>query len=245
MKKITIFKTEFYEISFTEIQEICFSQGGIIVAPAAPALAEIPSNPTYHQAIQGSKIAIFDSVLLKILVLIFKGINFKKYSGLSFCRDLIAYLPSQNKRILVVEASEEEAEINHTYFKQKKIIPSNTLTQYIAPIYNKDNIHDLKLINRIQEFSPDIILINIGGLKQEILANKIMTNNLYKRNPVVICTGAAIGFLSGNQVKIPIFIDIIGLGWLARVISNPSVYFKRYLSAMNLIPLFISDLRDS
>ena len=39
--------------------------------------------------------------------------------------------------------------------------------------------------------------------------------------PAIHCIGAAIGFLSGDQVYIPVWADALGMGWLYRTLADP------------------------
>jgi hypothetical protein len=64
-----------------------------------------------------------------------------------------------------------------------------------------------------------------------------------KRNldylPAVHCIGAAIAFLSGDQVRIPKWADRFYLGWLFRCLSAPSRCIPRYWAARKLLPLMV------
>ncbi len=55
--------------------------------------------------------------------------------------------------------------------------------------------------------------------------------------PAIICTGAAIAFLSGRQVNIPPWADRYVLGWLFRCAKEPRKFIPRYRKALRLIPL--------
>lgn len=55
--------------------------------------------------------------------------------------------------------------------------------------------------------------------------------------PAIICTGAAIAFLSGRQANIPVWADRLMLGWLFRTLSNPARFVPRYWKALRLVPL--------
>jgi N-acetylglucosaminyldiphosphoundecaprenol N-acetyl-beta-D-mannosaminyltransferase len=57
--------------------------------------------------------------------------------------------------------------------------------------------------------------------------------------PAIHCIGAAIAFLSGDQVRIPMWADRLYLGWLFRCFSAPVRYIPRYWSARKLLPLMI------
>jgi UDP-N-acetyl-D-mannosaminuronic acid transferase (WecB/TagA/CpsF family) len=58
-------------------------------------------------------------------------------------------------------------------------------------------------------------------------------------NPSIICTGAALAFKTGRQVKMPIWIDQIYLGWLYRCISNPKTFVPRYIKGFKLFNIIL------
>jgi len=82
---------------------------------------------------------------------------------------------------------------------------------------------------------PRHIVVGLGGGTQERLGLYLKQNLAYK--PAIHCIGAAIAFLSGDQVRIPVWVDKMGLGWLWRSVSNPSQYGPRYWDARHLAPL--------
>ena len=80
-------------------------------------------------------------------------------------------------------------------------------------------------------------MTNIGGGTQEILGLYLIKKLKFK--VTIICTGGAISFFTRDQAPINNFIDKFYLGWLVRLIFNPSIFFKRYLIALKLIPMVI------
>ena len=55
--------------------------------------------------------------------------------------------------------------------------------------------------------------------------------------PALICTGAAIAFLSNRQVNIPPWADRLFLGWLMRSLSEPTKFIPRYWQSLRLARL--------
>lgn len=53
------------------------------------------------------------------------------------------------------------------------------------------------------------------------------------------CIGAAIAFLSGDQVAIPAWADKLYPGWLFRCLSEPKRYVPRYWAARKLFSLMV------
>ena len=113
---------------------------------------------------------------------------------------------------------------------------STKIQNFQAPIYKNSNFRDYKLLKQIKKYKPRIIIINIGGGIQEILAEFINRETNFKVS--IICTGAAIGFLTGTQAPINSFLDKIYLGWFVRLIFDPKKYFTRTIKSFNLVRLF-------
>jgi UDP-N-acetyl-D-mannosaminuronic acid transferase (WecB/TagA/CpsF family) len=105
---------------------------------------------------------------------------------------------------------------------------------YEAPMYGKE-IADGGLLERLENLKVKHVVIAIGGGTQERLGLYIKRNLSYR--PAIHCIGAAIAFLSGDQVRIPDWADRFYLGWLFRCVSAPSRYVPRYWSAIKLVPL--------
>ena len=229
IKKFKFFKIKFMDGDFKDIKFL-LDKGGLLVLPAAPALANIYSDKSYHKALKHADIALFDSGFFCLLLRIFKGIKIKKYSGLKFLTQFLKSLKNCSDKILMINPSYNEQLLNKKYLKLKKINNSN---HYVAPFYNKNIINDLKLLKMIKKDKPRYIVINLGGGVQELLGSYLKYNLDYK--PSIICSGAAIAFLTGQQAKIPLIFDKFYLGWLVRIIFNPSVFISRYIKAFKLI----------
>ena len=233
MKQNVIFfkNIKFYDYSFIQIlKKIKF--GGYLVAPAASSLSRIYSNNQYYNALKNSTVAIFDSGFLCLLLFFFKGIKVRKFSGYLFLKQLINN-ELKNKKVLSIDPSKKDSFLNKKYFQKNKVKSYS----YVAPFYKK-NFCDEKLFTFIKKINVDYIIINIAGEKQEILAYELH-KKFKKKKFKIICTGAAIGFLTGAQIKINDTIDKLYLGWFFRFISNPRMYYKRVLNSLFLLRFFI------
>jgi UDP-N-acetyl-D-mannosaminuronic acid transferase (WecB/TagA/CpsF family) len=229
MKKYFFFGIKFIDGNFNSIKSL-IDKGGLLVLPAAPALKNIDVDRNYHNALKHADIALFDSGFFCLLLRIFKDTKVKKYSGLKFLTQFLDLSINCSDKILMINPSYGAQLLNKKYLKLKKINNSN---HYVAPFYNKNNVNDLKLLKMIKKDKPRYIVINLGGGVQELLGSYLKFNLDYK--PSIICSGAAIAFLTGQQAKIPLIFDKFYLGWLFRVIFNPTVFILRYAKAFKLI----------
>jgi UDP-N-acetyl-D-mannosaminuronic acid transferase (WecB/TagA/CpsF family) len=230
-KLLNFYGISFYDLSFNKILRK-LNEGGYLVAPAASALANIKINLEYYESMKKAKIAIFDSGFF-CLLLRFKKIFYPtKFSGYLFLYKFINLKKIKNKKILLINASDIQSKKNLFLLKKKNF---TRIFFYKAPIYKK-KIKDNKIIDIITRLKPYYIIINIGGEKQEPLANFIQNN--IKIRTRILCLGAAIDFITKLQAPINLFWDHIYLGWLIRLLFNPRKFFIRTLNSTKLIYYF-------
>jgi N-acetylglucosaminyldiphosphoundecaprenol N-acetyl-beta-D-mannosaminyltransferase len=210
------------------------SSGGLLVVPAAPALKDIACNESYREALTNADVAIPDSSFMVLLWNWLEGDSLKRLSGLKYLRQLLVReevrAPGNTFWVMAGEAS---ARKNIQWLASTGIaVPAGCI--YQAPMYGSE-IDDPVLIERLHDLRVKHIVITIGGGTQERLG-LYLKRNLDDR-PAIHCIGAAIAFLSGDQVKIPDWADRSYLGWFFRCVSAPARYVPRYWSAIKLVPL--------
>lgn len=229
-KRILSFRNiNFFEIDYNHSIKLLKKKGGYIVFPAASSLVTIYKNLKYHEALQKSTIALFDSGYFCILLIILKFKYFSKFSGYKFISYFLNDSSFKKKKILLLNSSKTSSEINYLFLKSKKF---NLIKNYICPKYSAENINDKNLVNVVKKYKPEVIISNIGGGIQEILALNIKKN--CKKKIKIFCTGAALSFFTGEQAYIGAFFDKLYLGWLKRLIFDPRQYINRILNSLPL-----------
>lgn len=210
--------------------------GGMVVVPAAPALKNLAHDKRYRDALLGADFAIADSAFMVILWNLIQHDNIPKLSGLRYLRALIDR--DQFRRSgasFWVMPNPNAARRNLAWLRENGMFVTDD-DVYLAPIY-PPTIEDRELLSRLDERRPAHVVLGLGGGAQERLGLYLKQNLSYC--PAIHCIGAAIAFLSGDQVHIPVWVDHAGLGWLWRSLSAPSVYGPRYWDARHLAPLII------
>lgn len=210
------------------------SGGGLLVVPAAPALKDIASNQAYRDALMNADVAITDSAFMVLLWNFLQRDSIKRLSGLKYLRQLLMMPEVRTPgNTLWVMAGSASARRNLDWLAIQGIsVPADCA--YEAPMYGPE-IEDAALLAILANRKVKHIVITIGGGNQERLGLYLKRNLAY--HPAIHCIGAAIAFLSGDQVRIPNWADHLYLGWLFRCMSAPGRYIPRYLSAIMLVPL--------
>lgn len=207
-----------------------------MVVPAAPALKNLGHDLRYRESLLGADFAIADSTLMVLLWNLIQRDRIPKLSGLKYLRVLLEqpefHQPGSSFWIMPTPAAAQRnlawLQANGTAVTEDDI--------YLAPFYGK-TIDDPELLRRLNQRRPQHIILGLGGGTQEPLGFYLKQNLRYQ--PSIHGIGAAIGFLSGEQIRIPIWVDDLGLGWLWRSLSSPSRYGARYWDARRLVPLLI------
>ncbi len=211
-------------------------EGGLLVVPAAPALKDLARNGSYREALLNADVAITDSAFMVMIWNLLEHDSIRRVSGLEYLAQLLL-LPEvrQPGNTFWVMAGPQSANRNLAWLSLRGIEVSDSCV-YEAPKYGAQ-IDDAELISRVSRTRPRHVVITIGGGMQERLGLYLKRHLGYR--PAIHCIGAAIAFLSGDQVRIPMWADRLYLGWLFRCFSAPVRYIPRYWSARKLLPLMI------
>ena len=211
-------------------------RGGLLVVPAAPALKDLVANAAYREALLNADVAITDSAFMVMIWNFIEGDSLPRVSGLEYLRTLLRLdevrAPGNTFWIM---AGETSAKRNLEWLRGYGIsVPENCV--WMAPLYGAE-IDDPELLAALRSQRPKHVVVTLGGGTQERLGLYLKRNLDYL--PAIHCIGAAIAFLSGDQVRIPKWADRLYLGWLFRCVSAPSRYIPRYWAARKLLPLMM------
>ena len=220
-------------------------EGGLLVVPAAPALKDLQTQPAYRQALLEADLVIPDSAFM---VLVWNHMvaprlqrpRLRRLSGLEYLRALLERpeLRAPGSTFWIM-AGHRSAELNLAWLKKQGVtVPATHV--YEAPLYPSGDgldLNDPELLAKLHEVRPEHIVVTLGGGTQERLGLYLRQQLDYK--PGIHCIGAAIAFLSGDQAAIPVWADRRYLGWLLRVMDEPSRYGPRYWGARKLLQLML------
>ena len=214
-------------------------QGGLVLAPSGPGLAgDLTRSAIYREAVQEADLVLADSGLLCLWAKYLSGKKIQRVSGLLFLQNLLERKKWVRSSSLWVMPDQKQSDANVRWMRKAYAGELSNCEVYISPMYPANGrIIDQDLLRKIEEVRPRYIFIQIGGGTQERLGLYLKKNLSF--SPVILCTGAALAFLSGQQVKIPRWADYFFLGWLLRCIYNPAVFVPRYLKAFKLIYLLL------
>ena len=216
----TILGIKFFGGTSREAVDEISRSGGLLVAPAAPSLINLCRDEEYRQAILASDIAIADSGLMVLLWKLFTGEIIPRISGLEHVKRLIEHesvrqpgavlwvvaTRSSGEKLLAFLRSGERMRLSSGPRAQELSsgIPVSEGDIFVAPKYGRP-VGDEALLEIARQNRPRHIVVAVGGGVQDKLGRYLLERLDYR--PAIHCIGAALGFLTGDQVRIPDWAD--------------------------------------
>jgi len=219
-------------------------------------------DPDYRDALLRADLVIADSGFMALLWRFFTGQRVPRISGLEHVKRLLDHesmkqpgavlwvVPTECSKAKLLDFLSKEAglQIGHSpralledrESRTRALCPVAAGNVYVAPRYG-DPVQDDVLLGIIKGRHPRHIVIAVGGGIQDKLGRYLLEGLNYR--PAVHCIGAALGFLTGDQIRIPAWADRYYIGWLFRSFAQPTVFVSRLWSARKL-PWLIWKYRD-
>lgn len=209
--------------------------GGYAVAPSGTCFVRLDRDPVYREAMTNADLALPDSGAMVLLWRILSRQKLTRISGLRYIHALAAKLLAESvDRVLWVVPNEPARKKMEEWLCAHNF-PHVESDLYVAPYY-RVVVEDRELVAKIERQRPAHVIIGVGSGPQEKLGHYLRENLSYR--PAIHCIGAALGFLTGDQVAIPNWADRFYLGWLFRLIAQPRIFVPRLARALAL-PLLI------
>ncbi|MBF0499461.1 MAG: WecB/TagA/CpsF family glycosyltransferase [Candidatus Riflebacteria bacterium] len=237
MNLVRILGLSFFSASVGEAAKHGLS-GGLTVVPSAPSLVRLVDDRAYRNAMTHADTVLTDSGFMVLLWNLLHREKIVRVSGLVYLSEILSDKEFRCPGHTFWIMPHERAVSMSIEWLATRGISINREDSYIAPRYaDTGPIEDTKVLELIAMRRPSQIVVALGGGVQEKLGWYLRQHLDYV--PGIHCIGAAIGFLSGDQVYIPRWADSLFLGWLLRCLYRPDLYVPRYIEAWRLFPLIV------
>jgi N-acetylglucosaminyldiphosphoundecaprenol N-acetyl-beta-D-mannosaminyltransferase len=241
--------------------------GGLLVAPAAPSFIALQDDPNYGRAIADADLAIADSGWAVLFWRLLRHEKLTRVSGHALFKALLETADARTPRNLFFILPSEKAKSKTLEFARTSAYPITASDCYVAPYYGlrgqpsliragapplpeeegrvrvektpptSPGIEDPKLVSIIEQRKPNHIVVGIGGGMQDKLGSYLKHQLSYR--PAIYCIGAAPGFVTGDQIAIPMWADRFFVGWIFRLFAQPRTLLPRFWSARRLPGLIL------
>lgn len=212
--------------------------GGLVLAPSGPGLCDLESDSKYREALVNADLNLPDSGLAIFLMKALGLGKLPRTSGLGFLMALLERPELRAPGATIWAMPSRESMARNVGFLQSAGVPVQEEDCHLAPMYPAiGEVCDPELLEKIRGGEARFVFVCTGSGSQEKLGFWLKRN--LEEGKVICCIGAAIGFLSGDQVAIPRWADRMCLGWFLRCVSDPRKFVPRYVRALRLVGLAI------
>ncbi len=244
--------------------------GGLVVAPAGPSFIALQDDSDYSRAIADADLAIADSGWAVLFWRLIQREKLTRISGLALFKALLKTPDARSPKNLFFVLPSEKAKAKTLKFARNFGYPISSDDCYVAPNYQRSVIKnqrsvgnppatnlpspiyhlplggiaiaDPNLVSVLESRKPKHIIIGIGGGMQDKLGNYLKRRLNYR--PAIYCIGAALGFVTGDQVVIPMWADRFFVGWIFRLVTRPRTLLPRFWSARRLPGMMLRYRRE-
>jgi exopolysaccharide biosynthesis WecB/TagA/CpsF family protein len=222
---------KFFNGEVDEAVELMSDRGGFLVAPSGTCFTRLSRDESYRTAMINADVAIPDSGAMVLLWKLLRGETMNRISGWKYLSCLSAKLFADKSCGVLWVLPNETARKSTALWLAENGFPFSEDDFYLAPFYGPV-VEDRSLVQKVDNQRPRHVVVGIGSGPQEKLGYYLREH--LKCRPAIHCIGAALGFLTGEQVKIPAWGDRFYLGWLFRLFANPRRYLPRLWRAAEL-----------
>ena len=235
MKIHTILGLKFFGGTSREAVDQITRTGGLLVAPAAPSMINLCRDEDYRRALLAADVAVADSSFMVLLWKLFTGERVRRISGLEHVKRLLEHesVRQPGAVLWVVPRESSRDKLLAFLARQYSASPLSDISVshvYIAPEYDR-RVEDEALLALVER-----IVKHTSSSRSVADPSKLGLYLLERLDyrPAIHCIGAALGFLTGDQVRIPEWADRYYAGWLFRSLAQPRVFIPRFWSARRL-----------
>jgi N-acetylglucosaminyldiphosphoundecaprenol N-acetyl-beta-D-mannosaminyltransferase len=219
-----------YEEVITQIKSKTLKsvEPNILVTPNAGHLSNIFDNPELSEIYSTAELSLIDGWPIAAAAKNASKLKITRVTGSDLLPELFTQL-TKDVRIGIIGGNNELLirKSLETRFPELNIQIVDT-SQWTNSVYDIRRLRELVQYNALS-----IVLLCLGHPKQELLAKELKDYDWAGSRPDwIMCVGATIDFLTGEQKRAPRFFQKIGLEWFFRLVTNPKRFTQRYLSAV-------------
>ena len=185
---------------------------------------EVYDNDIFSKVVNESDLVLADGFPIYIGQKLFGNKDAQQIRGVDLTLEVAKMSQKHNFSIGFLGGTDSTLKSMINVFKTEYQI--HTIEYYYSPPFREltDNEKE-NIINDINKSGIKILFVGLGCPKQEFW----MHENRNKLKCIMIGVGAAFDFISGNKKEAPRLMQIFGLEWFYRFISEPNRLWKRYL----------------
>lgn len=195
---------------------------GYLVTPNVDHIVRLgQAEPSIRDAYAQAELCLCDSRVVSRLARLAK-VDLPVVPGSDLVREIMDRMIAPGDRLCLIGGSPETAA------KLAERHPDIIILQHEPPM---GLLRDAPARARAIDFAADaharIILLAVGSPQQEVLAFEMRKDG--RVTGFGLCIGAAVEFITGEQVRAPRIVQKAGMEWAWRLASQPRRLWRRYL----------------
>ncbi len=197
-----------------------------VVTPNADHIVRLQTDPKFQAVYQGASLIVADGMPVVWASKWLGNPLPERITGADLLPHLCKEAALVGLSVYFLGAAEGVAEIAAT--KLTAAYPTLKVAGWYSPPFGfeKDSQECQRIVNQINQCSPDLIFVGLGSPKQEYW---IADNRHLLKTGVLLGIGASIGFAAGTEKRAPQWMQKFGLEWLHRLLQDPRRLAIRYL----------------
>jgi N-acetylglucosaminyldiphosphoundecaprenol N-acetyl-beta-D-mannosaminyltransferase len=204
------------------------AEPNVLVTPNAGHLTNIFDSPELSEIYSTAELSLIDGWPIAVAAKNASKLKIVRVTGSDLLPELFLQL-TKEVRVGIVGGNNEPLirQSLESRFPELNIQIIDT-SQWTNSVYDIRRLRELVQYNALS-----IVLLCLGHPKQELLAKELKNYDWAGSRPDwIMCVGATIDFLIGEQKRAPKFFQKIGLEWFFRLVINPKKFSQRYLKAV-------------
>jgi N-acetylglucosaminyldiphosphoundecaprenol N-acetyl-beta-D-mannosaminyltransferase len=200
----------------------------ILVTPNAGHLTNILENPELSEIYSTAELSLIDGWPIAVAAKNASKLKITRVTGSDLLPELFTHL-TKDVRVGIIGGTNELLirQSLESKFPELNIQVIDT-SQWTISVYDIRRLRELVQYNALS-----IVLLCLGHPKQELLAKELKNYDWAGSRPDwIMCIGATIDFLTGEQKRAPKAFQKIGMEWFYRLVTNPKKFTQRYLTAV-------------
>jgi N-acetylglucosaminyldiphosphoundecaprenol N-acetyl-beta-D-mannosaminyltransferase len=198
-------------------------RGGSVFTPNVDHVVMAESNERLRRAYHGASLSLVDGTPVLWAAHLLSQRLPAKVSGSDLVMPLMELAASRGYRVYLLGGAPGVA--YEAKVKLERALPGLQIVGVDDSFVDVDAL-DPKVMERIKNAKPDILLAALGAPKQEIFA---FEQRKLLRPTVVVGVGASLDFVAGVRKRAPRWVSSMGLEWFYRLIQEPGRLAGRYL----------------
>jgi N-acetylglucosaminyldiphosphoundecaprenol N-acetyl-beta-D-mannosaminyltransferase len=195
----------------------------ILVTPNAGHLTNIFDNPKLSEIYSTAELSLIDGWPIAVATKNASKLNITRVTGSDLLPELFSQL-TKDVRVGIIGGS------NESLIRQslESKFPDLNI-QIIDTSQWTNSVYDIRRLRELVQYNAlSIVLLCLGHPKQELLAKELKNYDWAGSRPDwIMCIGATIDFLTGEQKRAPKVFQKIGLEWFFRLITTPKRFIRR------------------